>query len=86
MVRKEKEEVNWQAIIGRSLAYLSLHMAGLKDENLSMQYKFLTSLGLDKEDSAMILNTTPETLRVSLYSKSKKKGDNSNGKVLKKRH
>jgi len=63
---------DWQAVIGRSLAFLCLAQADLRDKGLAEQTLFLESLGLTRKEAAGLLNSTPESL-TELVSKSKKK-------------
>ena len=74
MAENDVEENTWFSIIGKSLAYICLHLADLKDEGLAEQGKFLKQLGLSRRDAAGLLNTTEEALRVTEHRSKAKKG------------
>jgi hypothetical protein len=61
------QENDWLGIIGRSLAFLCLAEADLRDKDLATQARFLESLGLPRGDSANLLGTSEESLRVLLH-------------------
>lgn len=63
----------WLSVIGRCLAYQSLHLAGLKDALLSEQGEFLIGLGLCRKDAAAILGTTEPSFRVTMSAARKGK-------------
>lgn len=71
---------DWLAVIGRSLAFLCLAEADLRDKDLATQARFLQSLGLPRRDSANLLDTTEESLRVSLHRSKTKRGSNRGAK------
>lgn len=78
---KEEDGVNnnWLAVIGRSLAFLCLSQADLRDKDQATQGKFLLSLGLSRKEVAALLGTTDGSLKVSLHLASKKKGGKRGG-------
>jgi hypothetical protein len=55
-------DANWLAVIGRSLAFLCLSEADLRDKELLPQAKFLEGLGLSRNDAAQMLGTTTNSL------------------------
>jgi hypothetical protein len=65
---------DWQAVTGRCLAFLCLHVRGMKDETIPLKARFLMGLGLAKGDAAGILNTTPASLNELFRLERKKKG------------
>jgi hypothetical protein len=69
-VAKTKPEVDgleyWTSVIARALAYLCIHQADLRKEDIATQAKFLTGLGLSNADAAAIIGTTPATVQVSI--------------------
>lgn len=65
-------ETPWPAVIGRSLAYQTLHLAGLSEETMLKRAQFLMTLGVPRADAAAMLGSSDESLRVQL-SKAKKK-------------
>jgi len=76
----------WLAVIGRSLAYLSLRNSELRDKDLATQAALLISLGLGVEDSAKLLGTTEASLRELLrLARNKAKGSSHGSKKTKKR-
>jgi hypothetical protein len=68
------QESHWLAVIGRSCAYLCLHMADMKKKGLADQGSFLQSLGLSRSDAARIVGTTDESLRVLQQRQKSKRG------------
>jgi hypothetical protein len=74
--------------MARALGYLCLGAAELKDAPIAHSAEFLARLGFDRADCARILDTTPETIRVSLaQAKSRnggaRKSDKTGGKKSK---
>ena len=63
----------WLGVIARSLAYLCLNSAGLKQENLGDRVKFLDNLGLKRKDAAQLLGITDKTFTEVLSRARKKK-------------
>ncbi|MEQ1728689.1 MAG: hypothetical protein ABL982_09930 [Vicinamibacterales bacterium] len=59
------QQTDWMAVIGRSLAFLCLSEADLRDKELLPQANLLQALGLSRSDAAKLLDTTPDTLRVA---------------------
>lgn len=74
---------DWQAVIGRSLAFLCLAQADLRDKGLAEQSLFLESLGLTRKEAAGLLNSTSESL-TELISKSKRKKGGKGGTAKRK--
>jgi len=60
------EETDWLPIIGRSLAFLCLHYGDYRGKDLAERGMFLEQLGLPRKDSAALLGTTENSLRVTL--------------------
>ncbi len=54
----DDESTRWPAVIGRSLAFLCLVEADLRDKDLATQGRFLESLGLARREAAALLGTT----------------------------
>lgn len=65
--KQSDDETEWLAVIGRSLAFLCLCEADLRDKELLPQASLLESLGLSRKDAATILGTTSESLRVTQH-------------------
>lgn len=55
---------NWLAVIAKSLAFLCLSEADLRDKDLVPQSKFLQGLGLSRADAAQMLGSTDDSLAV----------------------
>ena len=65
---------DWLAVIGRALAFLSLHAAELRDRDIGEQAAFLQSLGLSKEEIAPLVGSTPASIDVLLRRRNKERG------------
>jgi hypothetical protein len=74
-------EVNWSAVIARSLAYLSLKNSRFADKSLLEQAQFLEKLGLPIEDRAAVVGSTPASLRELSRQAKAKKAKGRDGKV-----
>jgi len=74
MQHLDENGTDWQAVTGRSLAYLCLHVADLKRESLTQQAKFLIGIGLGLQDAAVMLGTTPASVRELFRYAQKAKG------------
>ncbi len=72
-IQNDTDDV-WIAVIGRSLAFLSLHVAELRDKELAVQAGFLEGLGLPRREAAKILGTSEDSLRVLQRRASTTKG------------
>jgi hypothetical protein len=64
----------WLSVIGRSLAFLCLAEADLRDKDLATQGRFLESLGLSRGEAAALLGTTRASLTELIRQASKRKG------------
>lgn len=71
----DDQETTWAAVAGRSLAFLCLLQADLRDKDLATQGQFLESLGVARKDAAAMLGTSYASL-TELYrqAKTRKKG------------
>ena len=65
--KQSDDETDWLAVIGKSLSFLCLCEADLRDKELLPQATLLESLGLSRNDAAAILGTTSESLRVTQH-------------------
>lgn len=72
MTLKNEESAHWLSIIAKSLSFLCLHVAELRNKELTEQLTLLEGLGLSRRESAMLLGTTEESLRVLKYYKARK--------------
>ena len=52
----------WLAVIGRSLAFLCLAQADLRDKDLATQGQFLETLGVSRKEAAALLGTSYASL------------------------
>jgi hypothetical protein len=69
-----KEETDWLAVIARSLAFICLDKANLREKSVGEQAGFLQNLGLPRKDAALMLKTTVNSLQVLASLAKKKKG------------
>ena len=74
MLNNDENSPDWQAVTGRCLAFLCLHIRAVKDETIPKKARFLMGLGLPKSDAAGILNTTPASLNELFRVERNKKG------------
>jgi hypothetical protein len=72
---REKEQVDWLSVIARSLAFICLDKANLREKSVGEQAGFLQSSGLPRKDAANMLNTTVNSLKVLASMARKKKSD-----------
>lgn len=70
----------WLAIIGRSLAFLCLTKADLRDKDLATQGRFLESLGLSRKEAAALLGTSYASLAELLRPGRKKRSKRGRAK------
>jgi hypothetical protein len=76
----EPKDEHWLRVIGRSLAFLCLAQADMRDKGVGEQATFLHALGLERADIAQILNTTEESVRVQLHKAKGRKGGRGGAK------
>ena len=76
----KQDEGEWLAVIGRALAFLSLHAADLRDKDIGEQAEFLSNLGLNKDEIAPLVGSTPGSVEVLLRQRRKKGGKGGKGK------
>lgn len=55
---------DWLAVVARSLAFLCLSEAELRDKDLLPQAQFLQRLGLSRKEAATLLGSTADSLGV----------------------
>jgi hypothetical protein len=77
---KQNEELAWLSVIARSLAFLCLHAADVRDKDLVTQATLLDSLGLIRRDTAALLGSTEESIRVVFWKAQKGKGGRGGSK------
>lgn len=78
------DERDWQAVIGRALAFICLSQADLRDKGLVPQAEFLESLGLSRKEAAALHGTSYSSLAELMRPGRKKKGGGKGGKGKKK--
>ena len=64
----------YAAAIARSLAVIAMRMAPTRLKDQGPQILFLNAIGLDRNEIAGLLNTTPGTVSVTLSQKKIKSG------------
>jgi len=67
MAEEVRDQEQWLAVIARSLAYLCIHATDLRDAELAPKALLLESVGLTRRDIAALLNTTEESVRVTVH-------------------
>ena len=81
MAEQNTVEQIWLPVIGRALAYICLHNAGMDNKTIAEKAMFLEGLGLDLKDVADMLGTSLASVRELLRvakNKSKKRGPKKN--------
>jgi len=71
---------DWQAVIGRALAFICLAQADLRDKGIAPQAEFLESLGLSRKEAAGLLGSTAQSITELLHRKKKGGGKSGQGK------
>lgn len=74
------EQFDWSAVIARCLGYLCLKNSRHSDSQLLEQAAFLEGLGFPASDSAGILGTSSDSLRVLKNRAEGKKAKRKNGR------
>lgn len=81
MLNHEANE-KWQAVIGRSLAYLCLRAAELHEAEVGDKAEFLAALGLNGADMAPLIGSTEGSVTRMLQQRRKlSKGGPRGGKA-----
>lgn len=73
MAEQKDQEFQWLAVIAKSLAFLSLDRAQLRDTDIGVQARFLIALGLSRTDCAGLLNSTEKSISELLRLLEKKR-------------
>jgi hypothetical protein len=68
------EDNPWLAVIGRSLAYLALHSQELGNAGVGEKAAFLEGLGMPRDEVAVMLGTSVNSIGVLLRRKKKQGG------------
>jgi hypothetical protein len=79
MMFSPEDTSQWTPIIAKSLARIALHLAELDDKSISDRAAFLQGLGLDKDEIAPMLGTTPASVAELLRLRGKKGDQNGQG-------
>lgn len=74
MDENDEEKSEWLSVVGRSLAFLCLAQADLRDKDLATQGKFLETLGLSRKEAAALLGTSYASLTELIGRASRNKG------------
>jgi len=72
-MKEDDTEREWLAVIGRSLAFLCLSQADLRDKGLAPQAQLLETLGLSRKEAARLLGTTDRSLTELIYQQRRRK-------------
>jgi hypothetical protein len=72
MATAPDRDFDWEPFVGRSLAYLCLHLADMRSRTLLEQAEFLMRLGLPRREAAVVVGSTDESLRVLARQRAKK--------------
>jgi CRP-like cAMP-binding protein len=72
-------EGRWLAVIGRALAFLSLHAADLRNKDIGEQAEFLFALGLSRDEIAPLVGSTPASIEFLLRQRRKKSQGGNRG-------
>ena len=70
--RENALDERWLGVIGRSLAFLCLHHADLRDRDIGEQAELLDALGLSGREIAALLGSTEGSVRELLRVRRKK--------------
>ena len=74
MAENDNDSNLWLSVIERSLAFLCLAQADLRDKDLATQGRFLETLGMPRKDAAGLLGTSYASLTEMMRRTAKKKG------------
>jgi CRP-like cAMP-binding protein len=77
---EKRSETDPFGIIARSLSFLCLVSANLRDEGIVPQAELLQALGVKRPEIAEMLGTTERSLSELLSRKRRKKGTRAKGK------
>ncbi len=72
MARDQINTTDWAEVAAKAQAFQALHLVGLKDKSLTERATFLMALGLARADTAALLGTSDDSLRVTLARQAKK--------------
>ena len=62
----------WLPIIGKCLAFACMHFAEIQNKTIVEKARFLESLGLERKDVAVMLDTTAASI-TEMYRQSKRR-------------
>ena len=75
-----QNDEQWLAVIGRSLAFMCLTDAELRDKGIAPQARFLETLGLSRKDVALLLNTSERSITELLSRERRRTKEDRSGK------
>jgi SAM-dependent MidA family methyltransferase len=78
-VATTENEFDWDPFIGRSIAYLCLHLADMRSKTTLEQAEFLMQLGLPRKEAAVVVGSSDESLRVMARQKAKRRASVGKG-------
>lgn len=79
------DDAEWMPIVGRSLSYLCLIAAEMRDEPMLIQAHFLEGLGLPRREVAKILGTSVDSIGAQERQARTKGGKHAGAKKATKR-
>ena len=85
MSEQQTSSEQWFPVIGRSLAYMCLHVGDLKEKNLAGKAQFLESLGVERKVVAVMLDSTYRSITEALSKVTRGKKGAKNGRKSKSR-
>jgi endonuclease/exonuclease/phosphatase family metal-dependent hydrolase len=65
-------DFDWQPFIGRSLAFLCLHLADMRSKTILEQAEFLMAMGMPRREAAVVVGSTDNSLSELVRRKAKK--------------
>ena len=71
---------DWLAVIGRALAQISMHLAQVSDKTISERAAFLSNLGLERNEIAVMVGSSTASISELLRQRSKKEEANAKSK------
>ena len=74
MAKEPINSTDWNAVAAKALAFQALHVAGLADKSVLEKAKFLMGLGVNRADTAALIGSSDDSLRVNLARQAKKEG------------
>lgn len=79
----DEDSNTWLAVIGRSLAFLCLAQADLRDKDLATQGRLLETLGMSRREAAALLGTSYGSLNEMINRATRRKKGGKRGRTKK---